>query len=175
MNTTRKLLVGTFVLAAMGGGVSVSAANGYGMTWTKTGIDAVYGVVDVGCGYTPGVANQCNPYTGDTPCAALLPLLCFYDAGLSKPAGLITSSNHEWAGGVVATTVPVAGSSFRRVTDANRYCEQTFGSGWRVAEFHDGAQWYFMAYGNVGNTANEARRRLWVDIIGQPAGTCWTR
>jgi hypothetical protein len=156
-------------------GNELAASAQKGMTWTKTGVDDIVGVVDVGCGYTPGVGNQCNPYTGDTVCSAELPVLCFYDAQLDQPEELIISSRyHQWSGGIVATTDAVRGDSFDNVNDVNYFCEENFGYGWRVAEFHDGWGWYFKAYGNVGNKFNESRRRLWVDIDDQPNGTCWT-
>ncbi len=165
-----KVLLGVLFLSS----ISISAYAQNGLTWTKTGVDDVYGVVDVGCGYTPGVGNQCDPYNGDLPCSAELPVLCFYDAGLNMPANLNNSSiYHSWSGGIVATTVPVRGDSFYSIHEADAFCAKTFGDDWRVAEFHDGWGWYFKAYGNVGNNANQSKRRLWVHIDDQPNATCW--
>ncbi|MDM8543085.1 hypothetical protein QUF90_18570 [Desulfococcaceae bacterium HSG9] len=145
------------------------------MTWTKTGTDDTYGVVDVGCGHTSGAGNQCNPYNGDTICSAILPVLCFYDAKLAKPVNLDDSSvYHKWSGGIVATTEAVAGSSFDSIKDADAFCVKTFGEGWRVAEFHDGWGWYLKAYGNFGDGFDHARNRAWVHINDQPDATCWT-
>jgi len=144
-----------------------------GLTWTKTNVHEITGAVEVGCGYTPGIGNQCDPYTGDTDCDEELPLLCFLEAELNQPAELDTPSiYHQWSGGIVATTDIVSGNSFKDITDANYFCEQNFGSGWRVAEHHDGWGWYFWAYGNIGEDFEGGR--FWVDINDQPDGTCWT-
>jgi hypothetical protein len=148
-----------------------------GLTWTKTRVDTLVGVVEVGCGYTRGEGkSQCDPYRGDMTCKAELPVLCFRDAGLDQPALLPTPSiRHSWSGGIVATTDPVRGDSFKTIRDANQFCADNFGDGWRVAEFHEGWAWYFWAYGNVGRMFNDAYRRFWVDINDQPKGTCWSR
>ncbi len=136
-----------------------------GLTWTKTKVHDIVGAVAVGC-------SQCNPYTGDTSCNAKLPVLCFLDAELNKPANLDTPSIYQqWSGGVVATTDAVCGNSFKNIRDANNFCVQNFGSGWRVAEHHDGWGWSFWAYGNVGE--NFDGERFWIDIDDQPSGTCW--
>jgi hypothetical protein len=153
---------------------SVEAHNG--LTWTKVRVDDLVGVVEVGCGSIPGAGNQCDPYSGDTPCSAELPVLCFRDSGFEQPALLPTPSMyHQWSGGIVATTDPVRGNSFNTIQDANQFCADNFGYGWRVAEFHEGWGWYFWAYGNVGRMFNDAYRRFWVDINDQPNGTCWSR
>jgi len=172
---TLSLVAGMTLVASVGFAQSVIAQDG--MTWTKTGVDDIYGVVDVGCGHTPtstGGFNQCDPYNGDTDCDALLPVLCFLPAGLPKPHNLSTPSHyHQWSGGVVATTPIVSGNSFATVGEVDDFCRKHFGSGWRVAEFHDGWGWYFKAYGNVGNNFNYSRRRFWVHINGQANGNCW--
>jgi hypothetical protein len=166
------VILGALILIA----ASLPALAQNGLTWTKTRVDDIVGVIDVGCGYTPGVGNQCNPYSGDTPCTGQLPLLCFLDLGLEQPADVVTPSRyHQWSGGVVATTDPVAGNTFRRIADADAYCADKFGPHWRVAEFHDGWGWYFLAYGNVGDNVNQSRGRFWIDILDQRNGTCWAR
>ncbi len=167
----KRLYITTAIMGLCG--VTSSHAE-TGMTWTKYGVDDVSGVVSVGCGFTPGVnpPHQCNAYQGDTSCEAELPLLCFLDTGLEKPEGLQTGSTNVWSGGVVATTVPVKGSSFNTLAEADQFCKDSFGGKWRVAEFHDGWGWGFTAYGNVGDNYNDSKRRVWVDIDNQPAN-CW--
>jgi len=136
-----------------------------GVTWEERRVHDIVGAVAVGC-------NQCNPYTGDTSCNTKLPLLCFLDAELDQPANLETPSRYrQWSGGIVATTDIVCGSRFKHIRDANAFCVQNFGPGWRVAEHHDGWGWSFWAYGNVGEDFDDVR--LWVDINDQPSGTCW--
>jgi hypothetical protein len=168
----RLIFITTMILAIP----SVSAEEKNGLTWTKIHVDDLIGVVEVGCGWQKVTENQCNPHTGDTTCMAELPVLCFRDAGLVQPALLQTPSiYHQWSGGIVATTDPVRGDSFETIGDANKYCVNNFGNGWRVAEHHDGWGWNFWAYGNVGRDYNDAYRRFWVDINDQLNGTCWSR
>ena len=51
------------------------------------------------------------------------------------------SGYHQWSGGIVATTPPVSpqGWNFVTIDKADEFCVRTFGAGWRVTEFHDGA------------------------------------
>lgn len=143
-------------------------ATAKGMTWERRAVNATNGTVTVGCVGGPSV---CNPYLGDTLCSTSLPVLCFKPSGFQKPAFVIdTSIYNRWSGGIVATTSPVAASSFGgSLANAHAMCEQELGAGWRVAEFHDGWGWNFQAYGNVGTLAN----RFWVHINDQPNGRCW--
>jgi hypothetical protein len=166
----------TFMTAMVLAIASFSAQAQKGLTWTKTRVDDLVGAVEVGCGWTPGAGSQCEPYVGDTKCKAELPVLCFREADLDKPALLPTPSiYHSWSGGIVATTDPVRGDSFKTIRDANQFCADNFGDGWRVAEHHDGWGWYYWAYGNVGIKFNDAYRRFWIDINDQPRATCWHR
>jgi Concanavalin A-like lectin/glucanases superfamily len=146
-----------------------------GMTWQRIAVNTTDGTVTVGCGNPP---NRCDPYIGDRPCTDVLPLLCFKPLNLPKPTSVQEFPNSGWSGGIVATTGPVAASSFNgSLASANARCEQTFGPTqlpgppWRVAEFHDGpgTGWNFQAYGNVGQPAS----RFWLHINDQPKGTCF--
>lgn len=80
----------------------------------------------------------------------------------------------EWSGGVVATTQPVAGDTFKDkdITAVNAYCQAQFGNGWRVAEFHDGVYWFFQAYGGTVSAPAVPSTRFWVHINDQPDGNC---
>ncbi|MBX2802398.1 MAG: hypothetical protein KTR31_32260 [Myxococcales bacterium] len=140
---------------------------GKGMTWLRKDVDAVTGVVTVGCDN----GTQCDPIDGDTSCNTALPLLCFSDLGMPQPASVPTTSSYfTWSGGVVATTPPVAPftDGLSTLADADALCASEFGPDWRTAEFHDGWGWNFLAYGNVGSEP-----RFWVDIDDQPDATCW--
>lgn len=149
-------------------------AQDKGLTWTKIKVEPTSGVIDVGCGHTPGAGNQCNPRTGDTPCSAKIPVLCLLNTKLKQPRSLhIPNKYHQWSGSVIATSAPVAGSKFKTLAQVNTFCQQQFGSNWTVAEFHQGWGWYFKAYGNVGSNYNQSRRRFWIDINDQPNATCW--
>ncbi|HFC91351.1 MAG TPA: hypothetical protein ENJ51_00915 [Leucothrix mucor] len=141
-----------------------------GMTWIKNSIDNVTGVVDVGCDNNSNHTNKCNPRQGDHMCSTKLPILCTKKLGLAKPVA--DSKYHRWSGNVVATTPKVAPNSLgSTLADANQYCASKFGSGWRVAEFHDGWGWHFKAYGNTGSLS----KRFWVNVNDQPNANCWTQ
>jgi hypothetical protein len=144
-----------------------------GMTWSHTLSNAQTGTITVGCG--PTGPNQCNAYQGDTVCTLPRPLLCIYKPApaFPVPAGVNNADQYnKWAGGVVATTQPVAGSSFAHLADADKYCVTQFGPGWRVAEFHDGWGWHFQAYGGTVSAPTIPSTRFWVQINNQPAN-CW--
>jgi hypothetical protein len=113
------------------------------------------------------IGVQCNPYLGDTSCSTSLPLLCISKADLPRP-DYPYSPTYEWSGGYIDITPPHSGSTWQSQDDADNICRATFGASWRLAEFHDGYQWGFAAYGDMP-IINE---RLWVGINDQPAN-CW--
>jgi hypothetical protein len=145
-----------------------------GMTWIHSASNAQTGTISVGC-------NGCNATQGDTACTQQLPLLCIYKPTPSfpLPTGVSNADQYnQWSGGVVATTAPVAGNTFMHSTDATNYCIAQFspgqsGSGWRVAEFHDGWGWNFQAYGGTVKAPTVPSTRFWVHINDQPAANCW--
>lgn len=158
-------LVSTYTLASCGG-------TKKGMTWIHSKSDATTGTITVGC-------SGCDAYHGDTECKELRPLLCIYKPTppFQLPNGLPEPTDNRWSGGVVATTEPVAGRSFTTVADANSYCKDKFGDGWRVAEFHDGRNggiWNFQAYGGTVSAPTVPSTRFWVTTDDQPDGNCWT-
>lgn len=164
----RRLLSVLLVLIA----VPALAANPKGMTWVHSLSNAQNGTVTVGCG--PNNAS-CDAYHGDTLCTERLPLLCIYkpSPAFAVPAGVNNSDQYNrWAGGVIATTQPVAGNSFATLADADKYCIVQFGTGWRTAEFHDGWGWHFQAYGGTVSAPTVPSTRFWVHIKDQPAN-CW--
>lgn len=70
---------------------------------------------------------------------------------------------------------PVQGSSLTSRTVADDLCVQYYGTGWRIAEFHDGRYgssleysggWSFWAYGYVPEGV-----RFWTAIDDQSANT----
>lgn len=143
-----------------------------GMTWLHTASNAQFNTITVGCG--PAGPNRCDPIHGDHLCTQQLPLLCILKPNppYPLPVGLPNNDpNNRWSGGKVATTPPVAASTFPTLAAANAQCASVFGQGWRVAEFHDGQGWNFNAYG----TTVSAPMRFWVDINDQAGGSCWTR
>ena len=134
---------------------------GKGMTWAKLSHDATRGTDYVGC-------SNCNAYTGDTQCTALLPILCIKQDNSPKPSSLIIDYYNGWVGGHIATTRAIKGSTMTSLQVANQFCVDSFGAGWRMAEHHDGmGGWNWHAYGNVRQDT-----RYWVSINGQPSN-CW--
>ncbi len=138
-----------------------------GLTWRLVSTNSPTGTVRVGCGN-----KECDAYKGDTSCTAALPVLCIKKSGpgfpLPVPATVNNTSRYnKWSGGVIGTTgatVPPA-----TLAGVNELCAKHFGTGWRIAEHHDGWGWYFQAYGGVGDPAS----RFWVHINDQPGALCW--
>ncbi len=93
-----------------------------------------------------GVDNMSNPYMGDIPIDMSLPILCIKKANLPKP-GIISSPTQTpggawrgtWSGGYIGLTKPVQGKRLTSLAIANQICEESCGTGYRMAEFHDGA------------------------------------
>lgn len=114
-----------------------------GMTWAKGGHHNGLAIDAVSCSAGD---RSCDPYVGDTVCSAALPLLCLKQDGSPRPNYAIHDSGgamrdefyRGWAGGHLATTLPVVGSSIGSSESADAACAAAFGTGWRMAEFHDG-------------------------------------
>jgi hypothetical protein len=141
-----------------------------GMTWTHSMSNSQSGTITVGC-------NGCDPYQGDTPCTQQMPLLCVYKPTPAFPLPVSVNNSDQynlWAGGVIATSQPVAGSAFANTAAANAYCIGQFGANWRVAEFHDGWGWNFQAYGGTVSAPAVPSTRFWVYINDQSAANCWS-
>jgi|GEM_PF-2653465 len=116
--------------------------------------------------------SPCNPKSGDTKCDIELPVACFHDLRASLPDNLRDEPAvaHFWSGGELAYSKPVQGFDFETVNDVNRFCAQSFGQDWRVANWHDGGGSEIAALGDI-----QSDQRVWVDIKDQPYGTCWKR
>jgi hypothetical protein len=146
--------------------IQSSAATHAGMTWTVLQ-QRSDGVVHV------GRDAQTNPYSGDTPATTSLPVLCLYLNNSPVPTGLTFDFYNGWSRGAVHMTPSVPGSQLTSRAAADALCAATFGTGWRMAEFHDGRYgpnfaysggWTFWSYG-----AFPAGTRFWVAINDQPA------
>jgi len=153
-----------------GGG---SGKNKKGMTWGKRSIGPISGVIEVGCWDSTG--SKCEPYRGDTMCSTKRPMLCINTSVNSapKPAWVPSTPKHRFVKGVIATSRPVSplAAGLNTLTKANNYCRAAFGPGWKVANFHQGDQWNFKSYGNVGTKT----KRFWVNIRDQANGNCWSQ
>ncbi|HEX6160511.1 MAG TPA: hypothetical protein VF111_10125, partial [Thermoanaerobaculia bacterium] len=136
-----------------------------GMTWTVLGQQGGYVHV--------GADGQTDPYSGDTTLDQSLPLLCVNVDGQPAPDGIAFDFYNGWLRGSVAATAPVQGLSLSSQAAADTVCSDTFGGGWRMAEFHDGRYgpdysqpggWTFWGAGSIAGGT-----RFWASINDQPA------
>ncbi|GIH04750.1 hypothetical protein Rhe02_28170 [Rhizocola hellebori] len=137
-----------------------------GMTWS---------VVEQGNGYVHlGSDGVTNPYNGDTAIDQYHSVLCLRSDGQAPPPGIAFDFYNGWSGGSVRATAPVRGDVLATPEDADGLCANTFGPGYRLAEFHDGRYgadfsqaggWSFWAAGGGLLPGT----RYWVAISDQPA------
>ncbi|WP_158502218.1 S8 family peptidase [Vitiosangium sp. GDMCC 1.1324] len=120
-----------------------------------------------------GNDGQTNAYTGDTPATTALPMLCLLVDNSPVPSGITPSFNPGWVRGQVQSTSAIAGADLTSRAEADRLCAGNFGTGWRMAEFHDGRYgsdlstsggWSYWANGKI-----PVGTRFWVAISDQPA------
>lgn len=130
-----------------------------GMTWV------IHKQMD---GYVKvGADAVTNPYTGDASCDQYMPVLCTRIEVYGAPGN---DFNSTWTGGQYKLSGPVNGYQMNSREAANNICSSTFGQGWRMATWHDGA----FSDGRGGWTASgvgslQTGQRFWVAIHGQPA------
>ncbi|MBB4893442.1 hypothetical protein FHS39_002473 [Streptomyces olivoverticillatus] len=160
------VLAASVLLAAPDAAHAAPPATHPGLTWAKLA-DGPDGSVQVGSGASS------NPYQGDTPASASLPVLCLKADGSPVPDGITPGFYAGWAQGTVAASRPVRGSRLNSRNAADSVCQAEFGAGWRMAEFHDGhygpdlnatGGWTFWAYGTL-----PANTRMWTAINDQRA------
>jgi hypothetical protein len=131
-----------------------NTTTGKAMTWVR--LQTLSGnVVQVGSdqacdlagGIVPGgEGTACpgtNPYSGDATITKALPIACLKFTGQAIPANV----PNNWYAGDVKLTPAVVGLTMTSQAVANGICAQNFGSGWRMAEFHDAGGWNFYASG----------------------------
>jgi hypothetical protein len=125
-----------------------------GMTWGV--ISNLKGEIVVGCGGDPKLKDfdKCDPHLGDTPCEEFRPMLC-------------VDSKSDRALPTINLTHSIQGSSLTSIQAANVMCETKFGTGWRMAEFHQQKGWQFKGKGEL--LTND---RFWV-YINDKAANCW--
>lgn len=135
------------------------------MTWTVLGQQNGYVHV--------GADAQTNAYAGDTTIDQFLPILCVLVDGRAAPSDIAFDYYNGWVRGAVQATPPIPGTVLTSQAEGDAICADTFGSGWRLAEFHDGRYgadfsasggWTFWGQGQVA-----AGTRFWVAISDQPA------
>ncbi len=116
-------------------------------------------------------ADSCNPYTGDTLCTRARPILCIHKDSSPAPAsGYVFGFYNGWVSGELASTAPVVGTALGSRAHADSLCRDHLGSGWQMAEFHDGnGGWAFVG---KRNALLDETIRHWVHINDQ-RGNCW--
>ena len=163
--TSRILTWSLATMALVASATPASAALRRGLTWTVTGQQG--SAVHVGGDYLS------NAYSGDTTVDQYRPVLCIQvDETVPAPA-IPYDFYNGWSRGTLKTTPPVQGMTLTSQQAGDRLCKETFGAGYRMAEFHDGRYgpdfsasggWSFWGLGSVpGGT------RFWVAINDQAA------
>jgi hypothetical protein len=171
-----------------------------GMTWGKVLHNEHLGTDFVSCHAPPAPeGGDCDPHRGDTPCTKIRPILCLKVESAPRPPYPVTGTGYAmpreyyqgWAGGRIGLSEAVAGTELHSLAEADERCESALGTGYRMAEHHDGKYvqgmdvdqffgaswpsprallsggWAFHAYGNVPKNT-----RFWVHINDQSAN-CW--
>jgi ELWxxDGT repeat protein len=159
------------------------ALNIHGIAATKRGLTWVQNVSD-SCGQTRVTCNDCDPYQGDTLCSESRPLLCIKQDASTNCGGAPTFSDGWTAATVQLTPFLVRGTQLYSLAEADALCARTFGTGYRMAEHHDGGGgWGWRAKGTLSplstpssthprDVASNLPNRFWVRIKNQPAN-CW--
>lgn len=144
-----------------------------GMTWAVSKSIPEPELVLVGCEGDPRTNTSngmCDVFNGDMTCNVALPLLCIKKDGqpLPKvPDKLRDEIQLQWSGGTVKLGPAVLGVQLESQAAGNQFCEQEYGAGWRMAEFHDGQGWRLWAKGPLENFT-----RYWVAVRDKKAN-CW--
>lgn len=151
----------------------VEPPRGKGATLMSDALQPPTGMMALTCRYGPPDWPICDPYLGDTPCGAELPVACLLPGRQPLPAGVTPGRFATgWTGGEIALTEPVPASRFHRIGDVDAFCAAHFGSAWRTLTGHEGLP-------NISVTARGRSRstpvRVWVDEVNQPYATCWGR
>ena len=162
--------------AAAGSATPGTRPIGFGLTFAMAAADGKMpsDVAGFGCHGEPAPLDQphqgsCNPPKGDTSCRVVLPVLCLKPGDLAQPSGA-NSETYGWSGATFSATQPVMGAILESEAIANARCEKELGTGWRMAEFHEGKG----GLGLMGlrGTALGQATRYWVHVNDQP-GNCW--
>ena len=160
---------------------SATPTLGHGLTYAVVVDDQQLPpeVARLGCSGEPRATDRplqdnapCNPKQGDTSCRVVLPVLCIQPGTAAKPAGGGETTYAGWTGGMLAPTQPVMGAILNSAAAASARCEKELGSGWRMADAHDGQNSGGLQGLRTSNTALDRGTRYWVQVKDQPAN-CW--
>jgi subtilisin family serine protease len=79
-----------------------------------------------------------NAYSGDASITKSLPVLCLNVNNTPKPSNITTTFYSGWSSGRILLSNSIRGSLLTSLAVANKVCADQFGTGWRMAAFHDG-------------------------------------
>ena len=129
--------------------------------------------------YVKCSGTGCNWQMGDTPCYLPLPILCIQKHNLPDPQSLFNNCCF-WSGGTIRLTEPIQGCVLQSKAHADSICEDRFGCGWEMADYHSANYDNFYAHGNIGITpwvinyfAWGLYGRFWVAHHQHNAAHCW--
>jgi hypothetical protein len=135
------------------------------MTWSVLGSQVGY--VHVGA---DGITNA---YSGDTTVDQYRSLLCVNVDYRPAPSTISFDFYNGWVRGALAATSPIEGWRLTSQSRGDQICAASFGSGWRMAEFHDGYYGQNFAYSGGwsywGQGSIPSGTRFWTAINDQPA------
>jgi hypothetical protein len=107
-----------------------------GLTFLKESHSVEFGIDRVGCrDWSDPTGVDCNPYSGDTLCNQLRPVLCVKIDNTPRPPYLVLGSGAAmpayfyagWNRGHIATTLPAQGSQFLNRAGVDAFCATAFG------------------------------------------------
>jgi hypothetical protein len=145
------------------------ASGGKGFTYGLYSHDPNLGIDHVGYDGTG------DPYIGDTICKQKRPILCVDVDGSARPNYVVTPSQEfyqGWVEGHYTTTLPVRGTLLTSEAKGDSMCAAAFGTGWRMAEFHDSRYTAPMDAVNNWGTASQNPPSPWVSFTYPNGG--WT-
>ena len=130
---------------------------GHGLTFARVDGDAGSSTTQLNCNGEPRELARphlggCNPISGDTSCRTVLPVACF------QPGS-----------GSVGATQPMMGALLKSADTGTQRCAAELGTGWRMAELHDGPG---SAVTGTRGAGLSGSTRYWVHVNDQP-GNCW--
>ena len=154
----------------IGFALCIEPERGKGVTFLVNKVDDE--LVSLSCN-TDQREDHCSVYKGDTVCETELPIACFSDDGYELPESLVNDPagrEQSWSAGSIKFTQNMRGDTFKSQQDGHKFCRESFGPKYRLANIHDGMQVNgFIAYGRAADID-----QAWVDSNLEPYGNCWT-
>ena len=108
---------------------------------------------------------------GDTPCSAVIPMLCIDSDGTPQPVPYNYSTAYQgWSYAHLQLTTPISGTLLTSEAAGDAICAQQFGTGWAMGEFHDGQAGGGVGWGFGGQPIGSfAASNFWTAISDQAA------